>query len=338
MIEDFIVDAYPIQNLKVPLTLLLFASLLVSFYIAWGIGTNDETMANLAGTGFITLGAATALGAVMDFLGAVIYGYKVEETLGRGILIGTLQLGEAFAAILSIAIWLTISSYKRLPVSTTHSAVGSAIGLGIFRKGLEGVNWGSLGNVAAGWLLSPALGFVGVIIINELLYRLVVKRAGGLVGRVKLAGTYSILLLIMASVTSFFRGANDVANATSLVSLIYGEPIVTRLIAGAGMMLGLLVLGRRVIRSVGLTLVELTPLTGLSVGIIVALTMLTGTMLGLPLSGTHILVGAVVGVGYWGRKWINVRELRGMLLAWVVTFPASALLATGLSALFSFFI
>jgi PiT family inorganic phosphate transporter len=145
--------------------------------------------------------------------------------------------------------------------------------------------------------------------------------------RIRLARTSAVILLMLSVLTAFFRGANDIANATAFLSLVWGDPLLTRLVCGLGMGLGLIMLGRRVVRSVGVSLVELNPLMALSVQLLITLIMGVGTWAGLPLSGTHILVAAVVGVGATKRVWINIKGLREILSTWVTTFPGTAVLA-----------
>ncbi|HID91087.1 TPA: inorganic phosphate transporter, partial [Candidatus Bathyarchaeota archaeon] len=285
----------------------LVVSFVISFYIAWSIGANDETMAVLAGSGFTSIGIAALIGAGMDLLGAVLLGYKIEETLGRGIVAAEIHLSDALTLLLAVALWLTVASLRGWPVSTTHALVGALIGLGVSRWGFDGVNWGGLYGVMAGWVLSPMAGFAIAYALTRAFGRLFMRRIRNLPGRLRLSRASSILLLAWSSVSSFFRGANDVGNATAFLSLIYGSPVLVRFMAGLGMALGLIVLGRRVIKSVGLTLVELTPDLAMIAQIAVASAMSVGTWLGLPLSGTHVLVAAIAGIGTARGTWINYR-------------------------------
>ena len=318
--------------------LLLLISLLIAFYIAWSIGSNDETMATLAGSGFISITLAAIIGALMDFLGATLMGYTVEKTIGKELITGSMSLLDVCIILLAVATWLVLGSYRGWPISTTHSAVGAAIGLGVLKFGLSGVRWESLAKVVLGWVISPIVGLVGSMLFYYLASRIINPRIKGLRGIIKLSRYSSILLLIWTSYTAFFRGANDIANATAFLSALHGQSILLRMMCGAGMALGLLVVGRRVIRSVGVQLVELNPFSALCVQVSVAITLSVGTLLGLPLSGTHVLVSAILGIGLIRRTWINLSGILEIFLTWIITFPSSALLSIAFSLLANYFV
>ncbi|HDI74550.1 MAG TPA: inorganic phosphate transporter [Thermoprotei archaeon] len=312
---------------------LLLASFLVAFYIAWSIGANDETMATLAGSGMVSVALAALIGAIMDFLGAVFMGYMVEETIGRGLIVREVGIADTFIILLAVATWLVVASYRGWPISTTHSTVGAAIGLGIYKYGFTGVQWSSLLKVIASWILSPLTGLLGAIAVYYVSRKVYLRKIRGLKSLLKVSKYSTLLLAVWTSYTAFFRGANDIANATGFLSYVSGSPLLTRLICGAGLALGLLILGRRVIKSVGVQLVELDPFTALCAQVSVAVTMCVGTLLALPLSGTHVLVSAVLGIGVAKKTWINIRGVEEIVATWVLTFPCSALLSALLTAL-----
>jgi len=317
------------------LDFILIIVFILAFYIAWGIGSNDETMASVAGISLFSLNTIVLLGGLMDFLGAIIFGYKVEETLGKGILMAKLSYTDAFIIIFSIASWLIIASYRGWPISTTHSAIGALLGCAMIRFGIESINFGVLYNVFLGLIISPILGLIGAMGIELILDKIFLNYFKGLRKRLLLTKVFSIFLLIWTLITAFFRGANDIANATAFISIVYGESLYIRVINGIGMALGLIILGRRVIKSVGNTLIELTPLTALSVQISVALIMSIGTLLGIPISGTHVLVSSIVGTGLIRKVWINIKGLKEILFTWIITFPGAALLSLILSIFLS---
>ncbi len=307
--------------------LLVGISLALAFYVAWSIGANDETMALVAGSGIASIGFVVFIGAVMDFFGAMIFSYKVEETLGERLLSFNLTVMDVLIIVFAIATWLLVASYMGWPVSTTHSAVGAAIGLGLYRIGFHGVNWNVLSDVVLGWVFSPLIGFIGSYVIILVVSKYYKEREKGFIFDLRTQRAAALLLLLWASLTAFSRGANDVANATAFLLSIIDDPFLVRLIGGGGMAIGLFILGRRVVRNVGSELVELDPLTGFSVQMATALILTIGTYLGLPLSGTHILVSAIAGVGLAKKTWINTNNLGTIILTWLATFPGAAIIA-----------
>lgn len=305
--------------------IILLAGLAIAFYVAWGIGSNDETMAPLAGSGFASVNVTALLGGIMAFFGAVLFGERVEETIGKKLLIGTPTYVDVLIIVFSIATWLTIASYRGWPISTTHSSVGASIGLGLIKWGTSGIAWNNLSGVVIAWIASPLVGFIGAILLAKILRRIIRSHVTGLRQQMRIARISAFFLVFWVSLTSFSRGANDVANATAFLSAMpQYDPLLVRTLGGIGMAIGLLILGRKVIRSVGLNLVKLNPVTGLATQISVALIMFIGTWAGLPLSGTHVLVGAITGLGLAEGIWINIKGLKEILYTWVATFIGAA--------------
>jgi len=299
----------------------------IALYVAWSIGANDETMSLLAGSGFVNVLMAAALGGIMAFLGSIFFGYRVEATVGKGLVLMEITLMDVLVIMFSVATWMTAASYWEWPISTTHSTIGAAIGLGLIKGGLGVINWGSLTAVAIAWVLSPLIGLFGTVLTVKVIERVWHKYAFGLRSEIKIARGSAVLLLIASCFTAFSRSANDIAKATAFFSVIYGSPLLVRFVGGVGMMLGLLVLGRRVIKSVGLNLTKLNPMTALSAQVTTALTIFIGTFLGLPLSTTHILVGAVIGVGLTKGIWMNVKGLKEILYASIATFLGTIIIS-----------
>jgi len=306
---------------------ILLLALGSAVYIAWSIGANDETMAAVAGSGFLTPSKAVALGALMDFFGAILLGGKVEKTLGEGILTFQIGLIEAFIIILAIATWLTLASSRGWPVSTTHSAVGAALGIGFAISGSRGINWKGIGRVVIGWVLSPALGMVTSFFLYLVFSRLVISRIRGLRDRDRMEFSSALILTLGASMTAFSRGANDIGNATAFLSVVLGRPLLIRVICGAGMAVGLYTFGKKVIESVGLQIIRMSPGMALIAQLSTAIIMFVGTWLGLPISGTHVLVASIAGMALAKRAALNLKELWAITFSWVATFPTAAVIS-----------
>lgn len=313
--------------------ILLILGLVIALYIAWSIGANDETMANLAGSKFTSITTAVMLGAIMDFLGAVTLGYKVEETISKDLLNCKVTEIDALIIVISVALWLTIASSYGWPISTTHSVVGACIGLGLVKLGITAIDWTTFIKILLAWVLSPLIGLTFTVVTVKVLGSLINKYAKGLITKIKITYFAAYLLLVWSCISAFSRGANDIANATAFLSMIYGNSLVIRFICGLGMSLGLITIGRRVVKSVGFSLSNLDPFTALTVQISVALTMLIGTWAKLPLSGTHILVGSIIGVGIARGTWLNIGNIKKITITWILTFPTTLVLA-GLLSIF----
>lgn len=173
---------------------------------------------------------------------------------------------------------------------------------------------------------------------GSLLYRL--QRCGGDYGRKYLIveRIFAYLQIIIACFMSFAHGSNDVANAIAPVAGVlrqiypqaYSSYTLIGLMAfgGVGLIIGLSVWGWRVIETIGCKITELTPSRGFSVGLSAAITIALASALGLPISTTHVVVGAVLGIGLArGIHAINLNIIRDIIMSWFITLPAGALLS-----------
>jgi PiT family inorganic phosphate transporter len=145
--------------------ILLTLGLVAGFYMAWSIGANDvaNAMGTSVGSKGITIKQAVIIAAVMEFLGAVLVGSHVSETVRNGMFdpnqFEALPLVLGFiGALLAAAVWLQVATYFGWPVSTTHSIVGAVIGIGVMIGGAEAIKWGKIASIVASWVTSPLIG------------------------------------------------------------------------------------------------------------------------------------------------------------------------------------
>ena len=334
--------------------LLLGSLLVIGFVVAFAIGGNDEAMAPAVGAGVFTIRAAVSIGGAITIFGAVTLGSNVSEKVGSDLVGGApLTTGMVFAILVSMAIWLLIASItKGLPISTTQCIVGSVIGVaaaapffGYSEWGFNQVDWYVVFEIFAGWILSPLIGFL----ISAGIFAAVRKlqeRARGLAGLERQERLASYGLAVFLILTSMSRGGNDVANAVSplvnqeaflgtimLGPLAIPAIIIPLLVGGIGMALGLIVVGRKVIRTLATEVVSLSPSSALSASVSTFLVMFFGTLLGLPLSGTHVLVAALIAVGWVADAPVQMKQVKEIIISWIITIPIAGALGIGVFAL-----
>jgi len=152
----------------------LIIAVLVGLYMAWNIGANDvaNSMASAVGAKAITMKQAIIIAGILNFLGAVFVGCHVTETIRKGIvdpssLSANIVIYGALSALLAASVWITIATWKELPVSTTHSIVGGLLGFGLVAGGA--INWVKVGEITAAWIISPVFGCVLAFIIFSIL-------------------------------------------------------------------------------------------------------------------------------------------------------------------------
>ncbi|NVM28162.1 MAG: inorganic phosphate transporter [Candidatus Helarchaeota archaeon] len=328
---------------------LLVVLLILSVVIAFGIGGNDEALAPLVGSGAVKMKYVLILGIVVNILGAVILGGAVSETIGAGLLdtVGPPLLSDAavqnlfLAVIISTSIFLILSSTKGLPVSTTVSVVGSVIGVGLYyliRFGNDIVKWGGFTGVLLGWVISPILGLLFSIGIYWIIRRYILTIPKGLKGIEKMEKYFLIALIVMVIIVSFSRAGNDVGNA---VGVLYGfrdtVPLpadwILLLIGGTGIGVGLFLLGRKVLKNVGKGIIEMRPSDGFAVQTSVMIIILTATILGFPISGTVVLIFAIIGNSMVKHIRFNKKTIKEIIISWGLTVPVTLLVAMGICVL-----
>ena len=385
----------------------------IGFYMAWSIGANDvaNSMATAVGAKAITFKQAVIIAGVLNFVGAVFVGSKVTDTVSKGIISTSgidnhvLLLGFV-ASLLAAAIWVTLSTWREMPISTTHSIIGALIGFGIIAGGTSAVAWGKVGSVAASWMLSPVFGCILAFFVFKIIVKTIFAKdnpvsAAKIVGPIIFGFTAFLIAsslflktslsenygfsdtdgLIIATVVAiivvligmvllrkieaksdedhaaysavegifrklqvgtscyvaFAHGANDVANAigpvASIIPLAQGiglgaeieVPIWLLALGGIGISIGCMTWGRRVMRTVGSRITNLTNTRGFSVDFGAATTVLIASKLGLPVSTSHTVVGAVIGVGLArGLEAVDLSIIKKIVVSWLLTLPIAA--------------
>lgn len=328
--------------------------LILGFIVAFAIGSNDEAMSPAVGARILTVNTAVVLGALATSIGAALIGGVVSETVGSDLVGGRdMTPGMVLAILAAMSIWLfVVSASKGLPISTTQCVVGSVLGVVIFGPlagetdwGPEAIDWLVIGRIAAGWVLSPVIGFL-ISSLVVMAMRRTQKKARGLVSYEKQERLAARGLLVFLLLTCFSRGGNDVANAIAplfaladfrgsfmLGTLLLDAWVIPLIVGAVGMAFGLVLVGRRVVRTLATGIVTLSPSTALAASVSVSLVLFVGTILGLPLSGTHVLVASLIAVGWVERTSARTQQVRDIIISWLITVPLSALLAFGVLVL-----
>ena len=160
------------------LTVLLIggSTVAIAFYVAWSIGANDvaNSMGTSVGSGALSLRKAILIAGIFEFLGAALIGIHVTKTIQHGIVNPNTSTFSAdpyifvygmLASLLAAAIWITISTYYSLPISTSQSIVGALIGFGVVAAGVSAVSWDKIIQIGESWILSPLTGAVLAFLI-----------------------------------------------------------------------------------------------------------------------------------------------------------------------------
>lgn len=179
---------------------------IIAFILSFAVGANDvaNSFATSVGSGVLTFKQACYLATIFEIAGAVLLGYKVADTMRKGILDVTLYEGNEevlmygmLSALVGCAIWLLVATYFKVPVSTTHSIVGSTVGFGLIAHGTKGLNYKTLGTIVASWLISPLLSGAISVAIFMAIDKFILKAKNPLnAGLLALPFVYGITIFI----------------------------------------------------------------------------------------------------------------------------------------------
>jgi PiT family inorganic phosphate transporter len=297
-------------------------SLLGGVFLGWSLGANDA--ANCFGSAvasrMVRFWTAAVLCAVAVILGALLEGQAGIETLSA---LTTIDLEQAVVITASAAVTVTIMTVLGLPVSTSQAAVGAILGIGFFN---QEVNLGELSKVAACWVGTPT----GAVLIAYVLYRVLARVYNGLpVGMVASDRLLRGALIVAGFYAAYVLGANNVANVTAV---FVGAGLLTvfsaALIGGLSIAFGVLTYSRGVMETVGRKLVRLDPFSALIVVLAEGLTIHFYTIVGVPVSTSQAVIGAVMGIGIVkGANTIKRKTLYGILTGWFLTPPVACFIA-----------
>ena len=301
---------------------LIAITLLMGLAVGWSIGANDaaNSLGVAVGSRVLNLRQAIILIVIFGFLGSVLQGAHVTKTIGKGIVpLDTLDkdvsLYIALVACFASCAWVVLATYWKMPISTSHSIVGAVAGAGL-AVGAP-VAWKKLGDIFICWAATPfgaaILGFIFYVIFKNIFYRIVPRRY--------IRATTAALIITSGCYVAYSWGANDVANATGV---IVGAGIVSSkvsvIIGGAAIVLGIVTWGYKVIETIGTEITHLLPLMAFSAQLASAINVHIYTVFGIPVSTSHSIVGAIVGVGLVrGIRVINFRIMREILFCWLAT-------------------
>ena len=198
--------------MSVELPILIFG-FIVGFYMAWNIGANDvaNAMASSVGAKAITLRQAVLIAGILNIIGATFIGAHVTDTIRKGI-ISTEVLNDphialigALAALLSAALWVSFATWKSLPVSTTHSIVGSMVGFGLITGGFSVINWGKLGAVVLSWIISPVFSMVIAFIMLKVIVKVILSRSNAFEAAMKLSPIFIGITVFITAMSFLFK-------------------------------------------------------------------------------------------------------------------------------------
>lgn len=300
-----------------------------------GLHDAANSIATIVSTRVLRPQYAVAWAAFFNFIAFAVFGLHVAQTIGTGIIHPeVIDAQVIFAALIGAIVWNLVTWGLGMPSSSSHALIGGLLGAGIAKAGISVAVWGGLSKTLLAIVLSPLVGFLLALVLTAIVSWASVRSTPFAVDR-----AFRILQFVSASMYSLGHGGNDAQKTMGIIAvLLYSQgylsgefsvPFWVVLSCQAAMALGTLMGGWRIVRTMGLRITKLNPMQGFCAETGGAVTLFMATWLGVPVSTTHTITGAIVGVGAARRvsavRW-NVAS--SIVWAWIFTIPAAALVAS----------
>ena len=304
-----------------------------------GLHDAANSIATIVSTRVLRPQYAVMWAAFFNFIAFLFFGLHVAETLGRGIIDPSIVSPLViFSALMGAIIWNVVTWIFGIPSSSSHALIGGLVGAGLAKTGFDAVVWSGLLKTASAIFLSPAIGFFLALVLVLIVSWIFVRQTPFAVDR-----TFRVMQFISASLYSLGHGGNDAQKTMGIIAvLLYSQgylggefyvPFWVVITCQAAMALGTLMGGWRIVHTMGSKITRLNPMQGFCAETGGAITLFAATWLGIPVSTTHTITGAIIGVGA-ARRVTAVRwgVASNIVWAWIITLPSAA----AISALFYF--
>ena len=300
-----------------------------------GLHDAANSIATIVSTRVLRPKYAVMWAAFFNFIAFLFFGLHVANTIGTGIVsAGIVDARVIFGALMGAISWNVITWLAGIPSSSSHALIGGLLGAAITKAGSAAIVWYGLIKTTVAIVLSPMTGFFLALMLVLLVSWLFVRANPRSVD-----STFRTLQFISASLYSLGHGGNDAQKTMGIIAVLlfstghlgsefyvpFWVVITCQFFMGLGTLMG----GWRIVHTRGSKITRLTPMQGCCAETGGAITLFAATYLGVPVSTTHTITGSIIGVGA-ARKISAVRwnVASGIVVAWVITLPASAIIAS----------
>src|SRR5215216_1765267 len=312
--------------------LIIVVILALIFDFLNGMRDVGNIVATMISSRAFTPRTALSIASIAEFIGPFLFGVVVAKTIGNQVAQSdVLTLAVLTSALLGAIIWNLITWYFGIPGSSSHALIGGLVGAVWMGVGLDAIKWDGMSKVLIALFTSPLIGFVFGFIITRLIYLLAQNATPRINDFFRNAQFFTAIGLALS------HGANDAQKAMGIIalSLVIGGylpsfqvPTWVIVVSAACMALGASLGGWRMIKTLGARIYKIRPLDSFSTQLTSAVVILAASLSGVPVSTSQIVSSAIIGVGSAERmskiRWSVAEEI---ITAWLITIPASALLA-----------
>jgi PiT family inorganic phosphate transporter len=323
------------SGLEISLGVIVMLVLLaLAFDFMNGFHDAANSIATIVSTGVLKPQHAVAWAAFFNVVAVFIFQLKVAATIGKGTIDPSIvDHYVIFGALVGAIAWNIITWYYGIPSSSSHALIGGLVGAALAKAGTGSLIWSGVGKTVLFIFIAPTLGF--------LLGSLIMIGVAWLCNRTtprKVDKLFRRLQLVSASLYSLGHGGNDAQKTIGIIWMLLiaagtldkGDSVPTWVIASCYLAMGLGTMfgGWRIVKTMGQKITKLRPVGGFAAETGGAITLFMSTGLGIPVSTTHTITGAIVGVGSTrGTRNVRWGVAGSIVWAWVLTIPATALIA-----------
>jgi inorganic phosphate transporter, PiT family len=312
-------------------SILFLIALSLIFDFLNGFHDSANAIATVVSTRVLTPRRAVVFAAFFDFIAFLFFGLHVAETIGRGIIdITIINERVIFATLVGACVWDLITWYLGLPTSSSHALIGGMIGAALVKVGSQALVWSGITKTLIFIFVSPMLGLALGTILGSVVYWACRNSTPLKVDHLFRKGQ-----LLSAALYSMGHGANDAQKTMGIITsllfsagLLQGEfhvPFYVILLCQGAIALGVMCGGWRIVKTMGQKVAKLRPVDGFAAESSAAMTLAISSGFGIPVSTTHTITGAIMGVGSLRRlsavRWGVAHRI---VWAWILTVPAAA--------------
>jgi len=299
-----------------------------------GLHDAANSIATIVSTRVLRPQYAVFWAAFFNFIAFLFFGLHVAETIGKGIIDPAIITPPViFAALMGAIIWNIVTWIFGIPSSSSHALVGGLIGAGVAKTGVSAIVFSGVFKTVLAIFMSPMIGFLLALFLVLVVTWLFVRQTPFAVDK-----SFRILQFVSASMYSLGHSGNDAQKTMGIIAvLLYSQgylgstfqvPLWVVISCQTAMALGTLFGGWRIVHTMGSKITKLNPMQGFCAETGGALTLFGATWLGIPVSTTHTITGAIVGVGAAKRvSAVRWGLASNILIAWIITLPSAALIS-----------
>jgi len=304
-----------------------------SFDFVNGFHDAANSVATVISTRVLPPLAAVTMAAFFNFVAFFVFGVAVATTIGSGIIASNVVTPNlVLSALLGAITWDLITWYLGLPSSSSHALIGGLVGAAVTKAGVGSLLWSGLDKTLSFMVLSPIIGFSLSFLLMTALIRLFFTSSIHLINRY-----FRRLQLVSSALVSLSHGTNDAQKTMGVVTALlvstgylstFSVPLWVVILAYTSIALGTFFGGWRIVKTIGFKMTRLDPVHGFTIETGSAITIIGSSLLGIPVSTTHVVSGGVMGSGAtMGTATVKWGVARRIIWAWILTIPAAAVIS-----------